>query len=131
MELDVAAAKFAAAVRRDGLPVRELTVGVAEYLQRAAVLVLSARDALVAARGHDHGTTGWHDADLMSVDARIERCRLANFGADRAVGAEPMYGNAARLVVGGEQVLAAAIDGDVDRPIAQTNGLTEGLQCSR
>ena len=130
MKLDVATAKPAAAVRRHGLPVRELTVLVAEYLQCAAILFLSVGDALVAARGRDDGATGRHDADLVRIDARVERRGLGHFSANRAVGRQAMHGNAARLVERGKHVLAALIDGDVDRPIAQTNGITDRLQCS-
>ena len=106
MKLDVAAAKLTAAVRRDGLPVRELTVGVAEYLEGAEVLFPHAGNSLIAARGQDDGTAGGHDADLMGIDSGVERRSLADFRADRAVGVQAMHGDAARLVEGGKHILA-------------------------
>jgi len=52
----------------------------------------------------------------MGVDAGIELVDLANGFADGAVRIEPVHGDAARSVVGGEQVLAGGVDAHMDRP---------------
>ena len=121
MKLDVTAAKLPPAVRRHRLPVRELAVGVAEYLEGADVPLLWTRDALIAARRHDDRAAGGHDADLMGIDSGRRAAPCANLGADRAVGVQPMNGDAARIVEGGQHMLARVVDRDVDRPMAQAD----------
>ena len=131
MKLDVTAAKLTAAVRCYGLLIRELTVGVVEYLEATEILLPSARNRLIAARRQDHRTTGGHHANLMGIDSGSERRLLPNFGADRAVGVQAMNGDAARIVESGKHMLAAMVDGDVDRPMAQADGIAERLERSR
>jgi len=51
----------------------------------------------------------------MAVDAGIEFARLAHRLADGAVAVNAMHGDIARIVVGGEQIFAGAVDASVDR----------------
>jgi hypothetical protein len=51
----------------------------------------------------------------MREDAGIERLSLRYGRADRAVGIEPVHGDVARNVKGGEQILAGRIDGRMNR----------------
>ncbi len=131
MKLDVTAAKLTAAVRCYGLLIRELTIGVVEYLEATEILLPLARNRLIAARRQDHGTTGGHDANLMGIDSGSEPRLLANFGADRAVGVQAMNGDAAWIVEGGKHMLALMVDRDVDRPMAQADCRAERLERSR
>ena len=126
------AAKLTAAVRCYGLLIRELTVGVVEYLEATEILLASARDRLIAARRQNHRTTGGHHANLVGIDSGSERRLLLNFGADRAVGVQAMNGDSARWIVeGGKHMLAPMVDRDVDRPMAQVDCRAERLERSR
>jgi hypothetical protein len=80
--LNVTAAKLPPVVRRHRLPVREPTLGIAEDLERAAVLFAHTWNALIAARGHDDGAAGRQHADLMGIDAGVECRILRNFASD-------------------------------------------------
>src|SRR5436190_5814422 len=131
MKLDVAAAKLTSAIGRDGLPVQELAVGVAEYLEGAAVLFPHAGYSLVAASRQNDGTAGGHYADVMGIHSSIERCLLADVGSDRAVGAQAIHGDATRFIEGGQQIFAPGVDGDVDRPMTQPDRVANRLERSQ
>src|SRR5262249_59336807 len=99
---------------RNRREVRQRAALETEELERAGILGLAA-GGIVAARDQDCGLVPRRHADLMAVDAGIERARLAHRLADGAVAVDAMHGNIARVVVGGEQIFAGPVDAGVDR----------------
>lgn len=116
-------AELTPAIRRYGLPVRESTIVVAEYLEGTAILFSFAGNALIAARRQDHGTTRRHDANLMGIYAGIELVCLSDFASYRAIRIDSMNGNAAGIVESGKQKRATRVDRDVDWPVTQPYGV--------
>jgi hypothetical protein len=84
-----------------------------EGLDRAGVFRLVWRSVVTARHQHD-AAVGRRCENLVRIDAGIEIGGLGDRRADRAVGVEPMDGQAARIVVGGQQISAACIDADME-----------------
>src|ERR1051325_4167143 len=127
MEVQMPRAELDSLSRRDRRLVRQLPVGVAEYLQRARIL-LRRRRRLVAARDEDHVAVSRHHALLRRIDARVDGAGLRDFAADRAVAVERVDRYAAGIVVGDEQMPRLAVTGDVDGSSAQRRRLAFRLQ---
>jgi len=117
------AAELTPAIGRYGLPVREPTVVVAEYLEGTEIFSSSAGYPLISARRQDHGTTRRHYTNLMGINAGIEFVCLSDFASDRAVRIDSMNRNAAGIVESGKQKRATSVNGDVDRPVTQPYGV--------
>jgi hypothetical protein len=84
-----------------------------ESLDSAGVFCL-VRRGVVAARHQQDAAVGWRCENLMRIDAGIEIGGLGDRRADRAVGIEPMDGQAARIVVGDQQISAARVGADMN-----------------
>ena len=69
---------------------------------------------IVAASDHDHMRVVRRGANLVRVFAGIKRIRLTHLFAESAVAVDPMHGERARVVIGGQQKLARQIDAGVN-----------------
>ena len=103
-----------------GAPQHAREQNVVENIRRLGRKMLRSADihqrhAIVAPRHQQYGLVRRCRQDLVRIDASIELCVLFYFGPNRAVCVNPMHSDVARIVVGGEQELAAMIDAGVDR----------------
>ena len=87
-------------------------------MQRTGVLRFVAF-GIVAARDDDHGLVARRRPDLMEEDALLQIVRLGDLVSDAAVGFDAMNADAGRVIVGDQDIFAAAVDAVVDRPPAQ------------
>ena len=96
-----------------GCDVGQLAVVEPKHLERAWILSRRARRFIASRHQHD-SIVGRQDADIVRVNTNIERTRLRNLRTHRSVGVDRMNRNAARVVVGHQQVARGSIAGDVD-----------------
>ena len=101
--------------RRD---VGEHAAPEAEGLDRARVYRVVDRRVVAARHQHDLTIVG-RGEDLVRIFAFVERIGLADAFAERTVAVDAMHGEAAWIVIGGEQIFAGAVDAGVDRPRGQ------------
>ena len=86
----------------------------AEHLERARVLRL-ALGGVVAARDEDRRLVAGRGEDLVAEDAGVRLAGLLDRAAERAVAVDAVHGDRARMVEGGQQIFAAAVDAAMDR----------------
>jgi hypothetical protein len=86
--------------------------------ERAGILWL-VLGLVVAAAHQDRRVVAGRHANLMREDSAIQRSRLCDLLADRAIRLDPVHRDAAGVVVGGEREGAGVIDRHVDRARAQ------------
>jgi hypothetical protein len=123
MKLDMTAAELTPAIRRHGLPVRESTIVVAEYLEGTEILCSFAGYPLVTARRQDVCSMRRDYPNLMGLFAAIELVHLSYFFSYRAVRIDSVNGNAAGIVESGQQKRTTRVDRDVDWPVTQPHGV--------
>jgi hypothetical protein len=118
MEIQMPRSKADALSRRNRRAIRELAIVIAKHLDRPRVFCRRC-GRLIATRDEDDAVIRWQHADLMRVNANIQAFGLGNFATDGAIGVDCMNGQAARIVVGDQQVTAWPIAADVNRPRSQ------------
>jgi len=127
MKVEMARAETKTVAGRDRSQVSQDAVIERECLDRAGILGL-VRGGIVTARDQRDAAVGRRRENLARVDAGIEIWILRNPGADRAVGVQPMDGQAARIVVGGQQISAMRIDADMDGARPLRSGIALGCR---
>src|SRR5687768_16470664 len=97
MKIEMPRADAVASSRRNRSLVRQHSVFIVEYLERARLLG-SARSGVLAARNQDGDVVRRSYAYLMRVHAQIERRRLLHVSVDRSVAIDLMHGQVAGIV---------------------------------
>ena len=123
MKVEMARTELHAVVGLDGCEVCQHPTAEMVDLDRAGVHWAVIR-RVVAAGDHDHMRVVRRGADLVRVFAGIKRIRLAHLFTQRAVAVDPMHGERARVVIGGQQKLARQIEAGVNGARRQTLRLT-------
>src|SRR5207249_3368397 len=93
--------------------VRQQSVLVIEYLQRARVLGLAA-GRIVAARDEDRQAVVRRDPHLVAVDAGVDRTALLHFLAQRRIALDPVDAQRARIVERDQYVPRRDVGRDMD-----------------
>ena len=129
MEVEMARSEAETGTGRDRRQIGQHAILEGEGFDGAWIFGL-AGVAVVAARHQHHRAIVRRRQNLMGENAGVQIAGLRQACADRAIGGEPMHGDVARIVVGGQQITAAAIDADMDRPRRQRRRFADKPQCA-
>ncbi len=118
MNIEMAWAEAESGAALDRRQIAQHAILEAIDLERAGVLGLVCL-RIVAARHHDRRLVARRGQDLMRKNSDVEFFARRDLFAERAVRLDAMDRDVARIVVGGQQIFARAVDAAMHRPRRQ------------